>query len=308
MSDINIYYPDTLPFRPDSRVVALGLFDGMHLGHMEIMKKTIKLARVVGLTPMVQTFTGLHKTSDGELYNFRERCDLIASLGIKDVLVLSFDEVKDTKAEMFFYDVIKLRAGAAGVVCGDDYTFGQGGEGTPATLKKLGQETDIGVTIVKELLLDGQRISTTRMRHVLSLGDVREAARLCGGRPYYYSGRVVRGKQQGRLMGFPTANLIVNKYCVRRGVYVSRITFGGKEFYGVTNIGKRPTLENNAPEDVVETHIFDFDEDIYGVLIKVELLDFIRPEVTFSGKDELINAVEENKNDARKILADLNLI
>lgn len=306
--NVNIYYPDTLPFRPDSRVVALGLFDGMHLGHMEIMKKTIKLARVVGLTPMVQTFTGLHKTSDGELYNFRERCDLIASCGINDILVLSFEEVRDMKAEMFFYDVIKLRAGAAGVVAGDDYTFGAGGEGTPATLRKLGKETDIGVTVVKEMLLDGQRISTTRMRHVLSQGDVTEAARLCGGRPYFYSGRVVHGKQQGRQMGFPTANLIVDKYCVRRGVYVSRISFGGKEFFGVTNIGKRPTLETDAPTDVVETHIFDFDEDIYGVVIKVELLEFIRPEIAFANKEELIRAVEENKAEAKKILKRMELI
>ena len=302
--DLHIHYPDTLPFRPESRVLALGLFDGMHLGHMEIMAKTIKLAKAAGLTPMVQTFTGLNKTSDGLLYTFRERCDLIASCGIKDVFVLSFDDVRDMAPELFFDDMLRIRAGAAAVVAGDDYTFGKGGAGNPEMLKRLGKESDIGVRIVPELDLDGRRISTTRMRECLSEGNVSEVARLCGGRPYYYSGRVIKGKQEGRKMGFPTANLPVDKFCVKRGVYASRITIGPNTFYGVTNIGRRPTIENDAPTDIVETNIFDFDEDIYGVMIKVELIEFIRPEKSFSGRDELIQNVEQNKTEALKFFRD----
>lgn len=302
--DLHIHYPDTLPFRPESRVLALGLFDGMHLGHMEIMAKTIKLAKAAGLTPMVQTFTGLNKTNDGLLYTFRERCDLIASCGIKDVFVLSFDDVRDMAPELFFDDMLRIRAGAAAVVAGDDYTFGKGGAGNPEMLKRLGKESDIGVRIVPELDLDGRRISTTRMRECLAEGNVSEVARLCGGRPYYYSGRVIKGKQEGRKMGFPTANLPVDKFCVKRGVYASRITIGPNTFYGVTNIGRRPTIENDAPTDIVETNIFDFDEDIYGVMIKVELIEFIRPEKSFSGRDELIQNVEQNKTEALKFFRD----
>lgn len=302
--DLHIHYPDTLPFRPESRVLALGLFDGMHLGHMEIMAKTIKLAKAAGLTPMVQTFTGLNKTSDGLLYTFRERCDLIASCGIKDVFVLSFDDVRDMAPELFFDDMLRIRAGAAAVVAGDDYTFGKGGAGNPEMLKRLGKESDIGVRIVPELDLDGRRISTTRMRECLAEGNVSEVVRLCGGRPYYYSGRVIKGKQEGRKMGFPTANLPVDKFCVKRGVYASRITIGPNTFYGVTNIGRRPTIENDAPTDIVETNIFDFDEDIYGVMIKVELIEFIRPEKSFSGRDELIQNVEQNKTEALKFFRD----
>ncbi len=302
--DLHIHYPDTLPFRPESRVLALGLFDGMHLGHMKIMAKTIKLAKAAGLTPMVQTFTGLNKTSDGLLYTFRERCDLIASCGIKDVFVLSFDDVRDMAPELFFDDMLRIRAGAAAVVAGDDYTFGKGGAGNPEMLKRLGKESDIGVRIVPELDLDGRRISTTRMRECLAEGKVSEVARLCGGRPYFYSGRVIKGKQEGRKMGFPTANLLVDKFCVKRGVYASRITIGPNTFYGVTNIGRRPTIESDAPTDIVETNIFDFDEDIYGVMIKVELIEFIRPEKSFSGRDELIQNVEQNKAEALKFFRD----
>lgn len=302
--DLHIHYPDTLPFRPESRVLALGLFDGMHLGHMEIMAKTIKLAKAAGLTPMVQTFTGLNKTSDGLLYTFRERCDLIASCGIKDVFVLSFNDVRDMAPELFFDDMLRIRAGAAAVVAGDDYTFGKGGAGNPEMLKRLGKESDIGVRIVPELDLDGRRISTTRMRECLAEGNVSEVARLCGGRPYFYSGRVIKGKQEGRKMGFPTANLLVDKFCVKRGVYASRITIGPNTFYGVTNIGRRPTIESDAPTDIVETNIFDFDEDIYGVMIKVELIEFIRPEKSFSGRDELIQNVEQNKAEALKFFRD----
>ena len=152
----------------------------------------------------------------------------------------------------------------------------------------------------------GEKISTTLLRKALSDGDADLARDLCG-RDYYYSGSVVQGKMLGRTMGFPTANIVVpeEKFVVRRGVYVSRIRLGQRVLYGVTNIGRRPTLED-AVNDVVETYIFDFDEDIYGAKISVELMHFLRPEEHYSSKDELVAAVEQNKQQADEYIKNLN--
>lgn len=163
--------------------------------------------------------------------------------------------------------------------------------------------------VVNDRMLEGtdKKISTTWLRKALSEGDVDLARDLCAGRNYAYTGRVVHGKMLGRTMGFPTVNIVVpeEKFVVRRGVYVSRILLGSRVLYGVTNIGRRPTLED-AVNDVVETYIFDFDEDIYGANIKVELMSFLRPEAHYSSKDELINAVELNKSQALEYIKNLN--
>ena len=124
-----------------------------------------------------------------------------------------------------------------------------------------------------------------------------------GGRYYFYSGTVAHGKQLGRQLGFPTANIVIpeEKFVVRRGVYVSRVTLGGRILYGVSNVGRRPTVESSE-NDVIETFIFDFDEDIYGAKIKTEILSFLRPEQPFSGKEELAARVAADKEEARAFL------
>ena len=160
----------------------------------------------------------------------------------------------------------------------------------------------MSLRIIPDRILEGtdRKISTSWLREALSEGDVELFSKMCGGRVYSYSGRVVHGKQTGRLMGFPTANLEISeeKFVVRRGVYCSRVILGNRVLYGVTNVGRRPTVED-AVNDVAETFIFDFDEDIYGAVIRVELMKFLRPEQAFSGKEELARAVEENKAQAR---------
>jgi len=302
-----IYVTDTLPFKPHGRVIALGLFDGLHMGHIDIIKKTVRLSAAHNLTPMVQTFTGLVKTPGGDLYTTEERCEIMSSLGASEILVLPFPDVKEMPGGKFFDDVLYMRAGAECLVCGDDYTFGKDGAGDIKLLKDLAKSKDVGVKVVPQVEDAGRRISSTWIKELLGQGDVKKVASLCDGRFYFYTGTVVKGKQMGREMGFPTANIRVNKFCARRGVYASKLTLGNRTLFGVTNIGRRPTLESNAQDDVAETFIFDFDEDIYGAKIKVELLDFLRPETIFKSKDELIAAVSENKANARQIVRDLGL-
>ena len=302
------YTLNDLPLGTKGRVIALGLFDGIHQGHIDIIRKAVETAERDGLTSTVQTFKNLIKTDSKSLYTSEERLKLTGDIGADELLVLDFDSVKDMEPEQYLTDILMNRAIADTLVMGEDYRFGKDAQGDVNMIKEFGRANDIRVIVVKDRLLEGtdNKISTTWLRKALSEGDVDLARELCGGRDYSYSGYCVQGKQLGRTMGFPTANIVLaeDKYVVRRGVYVSRVRLGQRVLYGVTNIGRRPTLED-AVNDVVETYIFDFDEDIYGAKISVDLLHFLRAEEHYSSKDELIKAVELNKSQALEYIKNL---
>ena len=305
----NTYSLNDLPLGTKGRVIALGMFDGLHLGHLDIIRKAVSVAERDGLTSTVQTFRNLFKLDSKTLYTAEERLDLISRTGADELLVLDFDEVKDMEPEDYLKNVILYRCVADTLIMGEDYRFGKDAGGDVAMIKEFAKENDIRVIVVKDHLLEGtdRKISTTWLRDALAEGNADLARELCGGRNYIYSGRCVQGKQMGREMGFPTANIIVpsDKFVVRRGVYVSRVRLGQRILYGVTNIGRRPTLED-AVNDVVETYIFDFDEDIYGAKLEVELMHFLRPESKMTSKEELIDAVNLNKAQALEYIKNLN--
>ena len=308
---IQRYYTDSIPIVPRGRIMALGLFDGMHLGHIDIIKKAVDLAGKAGIKCCVQTFAGFDKTGSGMLYTLEERISLIEELEADEVLILNFPEIKDMTADEYCERIIRMSAGSVGVVMGFDYTFGKDGAGNTESMKRYCEDAGIGCRIVKERDFEdsGRKCSTTWLKELLEQGDVDTASKMCDGRNYYYSGTVVRGKQLGRKLGFPTANLIIpeEKFVVRRGVYVAKVTLGHSTLYGVANVGRRPTVEQSE-NDVIETFIFDFDEDIYGAKIKVELLGFLRPEQAFSGQAELAARVNADKAKAREFLEQKGLI
>lgn len=305
----NTYGLNDLPLGTKGRVIALGMFDGLHQGHMDIIRKAVATAERDGLTSTVQTFKNLFKKDNKSLYTSEERLKLVSGTGADELLVLDFDEVKDMEPEDYLRNVLLYRCIADTLIMGEDYRFGKGARGDVAMIKDFAKENDIRVIVVKDHLLEGtdRKISTTWLRDELAEGNVDLARDLCGGRNYFYSGRCVQGKQLGRTMGFPTANIIVpeDKFVVKRGVYVSRIRLGSRTLYGVTNIGRRPTLED-AVNDVAETYIFDFNEDIYGANLEVELLHFLRPESKMTSKEQLIDAVNLNKAQAKDYLKNLN--
>lgn len=302
---IQRHYLDTIPIVPRGRIMALGMFDGMHLGHIDIISKAVSLAQRAGIKCCVQTFADFDKTGSGMLFTLEERIGLMESLDADEVLILNFPEIKDMTAEEYCEKIILMATGAAGVVMGFDYTYGKGGAGDTAAMQKFCSEHDIGCRIVKERDFEGtgRKCSTTWLKELLAEGRADTASEMMGGRYYFYSGTVAHGKQLGRQLGFPTANIVIpeEKFVVRRGVYVSRVTLGGRILYGVSNVGRRPTVES-AENDVIETFIFDFDEDIYGAKIKTEILSFLRPEQPFSGKEELAARVAADKEVARAFL------
>ena len=292
---------DDLPFQPRGRAVALGLFDGVHEGHVSIIKAMVRHAAANSLKSCVQTFINMPKSAGTSLTTTEEKLEILTKLGVDEMLVLDYNAVKDIAAEEFISDYILIRMGADAVYAGEDYRFGKGASGDVELMKTVCGGYGISVNICPELTRDGRIVSSSWLRELLAAGAPDKYAELCGGRFFSYRGIVVKGKQMGRLLGFPTANIVIpeDKFTARRGVYASRIRLGSRLLYGVTNIGLRPTLENNATQDICETYIFDFDEDIYGAEIRVELVKFLRDETLFAGTEELKAAVEENKRQAR---------
>ena len=297
------YHIDELPFLVGKRAVALGMFDGIHEGHIDIIKSLVRYAAANNLISCVQTFTNLPKTEDGVLTTSDEQQEILSSLGVDEMLVLDYRDICDMGPYDFVVDYVTIKMGAAAVIVGSDYRFGKGASADAEKLRGLCKPMNIDVIIRDFKTRTGRKVSSTWLREDLDNGHPDEYAKLCLGRPFSYTGKVVKGKQMGRQMGFPTANIRIpeGKCRARRGVYLSRIILGHDTYYGVTNIGLRPTLED-ATEDVCETYIFDFDEDIYGALIRVELLFFLRDETAFPGKDELISSVEADKKRARELL------
>ncbi len=293
---------DTLPFEPYGRAVALGFFDGLHIGHLEIIRKMVKAGKKNGLVTTVQTFSNSPKSDVGLLTTIEERLEILSELGVDELLVIPFDEsFKNTKHSDFAVNILRNRLNAKALFAGDDYSYGSKAEGNAETLAEFGKENGIAVKIIpgKNSSDTGRRISSTWMREALLEGDVELSNSLCEGRAFSYSGSVIKGKQLGRQLGFPTANIVIpdNKFSVRRGVYATKVYLGSKILLGVANLGRRPTVEDST-NDVLETYIFDFDEDIYGAMIKVELLKFLRPETRYASKEELMDAVELNKKQA----------
>ena len=305
------YTLNDLPLGTKGRVMALGLFDGIHRGHLDIIEKAVATAERDGLTSTVQTFNNLYKSDDRYLYTPEERLKLVGDTGADELLVLDFDTVKDIEPEAYLNDIILNRCIADTLVMGEDYRFGKGGRGDVAMIREFARANGIRVIVVKDRLLEGtdRKVSTTWLREALTDGNADLARDLCGGRDYSYSGYCVHGKKLGRLMGFPTVNINVSedKFVVRRGVYVSRVLLGQRVLYGVTNVGRRPTVDD-AVNDVVETFIFEFDEDVYGAKVTVDLLHFLRPESKMTSKDDLIRAVELNKKQASDYLKERGLM
>ncbi len=269
--------------------VALGNFDGMHIGHSVVLEKTAELAKK-GLTPTVMLFDEHSlKTVRGEappmLMTDNERLAFLKVRGITAVTV-SFTEIKDYTPEEFVDRILIEKFNVKAVICGFNYRFGKGAAGDAKLLKKLCEARSIECIIVNEVLSDSSPVSSTAIRKAIENGDIELANKMLG-RAFGYTSRVVDGEKRGRTWGFPTINQNLPDELVvpRFGVYESRVTIDGTQYKGVTNIGLRPTVGT----DIVlsETHILDFNGNLYGRDIFVALVRFIRPEKKFGSFDEL---------------------
>ena len=278
-------------------IYALGFFDGVHLGHQALLKQCRALADQNGCKAGVVTFTshpdGLVLGQTPALLNTSsDRARLLYAYGVDAVKEIPFDrELMTTHWSAFLNSLVAI--GAAGFVCGDDFRFGAGGLGTAKKLAAYCNKRNLPYAIVPEQVMDGERISSTRIRTLLEQGQLEAANRLLG-HPHILTGKVLPGKQLGRTIGIPTANLtfpagvIVPKF----GVYACNVGFDGNAYTAVTNIGTRPTV--NGEGITAEVHILDFDGDLYGKEITIAFCNFLRPEQKFANLDELKAQIAED--------------
>jgi riboflavin kinase/FMN adenylyltransferase len=274
-------------------VLTLGVFDGLHLGHQLIIQKVVERARSLAAVPTVITFDPhpravLHPESAPPLLQtFDQKVEAFGVLGVEQTIVVRFTrEFATVRAEEFLRDVVRERLHAREVYLGCGFAFGRGREGDINLLRKVSGELGFFADEVPEVRLRGRRISSSRVRELLSEGRVNLARRMLG-RPYGVEGRVVRGAERGRQLGFPTANLQPrNRVIPRGGVYVTATLIEGAWRRSVTNVGLRPTF-GDAQEPSIETFVLNWGGDLYGDVVRVRFLHRLRGERRFSSVGEL---------------------
>ncbi|MES2120402.1 MAG: bifunctional riboflavin kinase/FAD synthetase [Pseudomonadota bacterium] len=289
-------------------VLALGNFDGFHLGHQAVVGRAVQRAFHERRPAIVATFEPhpvrvfRPDVPPFRLTTLDQREALFAHAGADAMLVFEFDKVMAaTSADDFIAEILARQIGAAGVVTGDDFTFGKGRTGDVTMLREAGAGHGIAAEAVGAVLLDGERVSSGRVREALIAGDIGQATHMLT-RDYAIEGVVQRGDARGRELGYPTANLELGDY--QRplyGIYAVRVTLDdGTEHPGVASLGIRPTFQ--PPQELLEAHVFDFDGDLYGRRIEVALHGFIRDEVKFDSLDALAAQMRDDEAQARELL------
>lgn len=298
MKIINDIYKEHL----ENCVVVLGNFDGIHKGHLTLLDKAKEVAKVNNLKTAFFTFhphpTHVLPVKEVELISSDDEKQHIAEQeGIDYYIQFPFTfETMSMEAEDFIKEILIKHIGVKAIVVGEDYKFGKGRKGNIEMLKH--HEDDYGYKLyaLEKLALGDRIVSSTWIREVISEADMEKAKELLG-REYFITGTVVKGAQLGRKIGFPTANIkpIEHKKLPKHGVYISKIDVKGKTFYGLTNVGTKPTIDVNLTEVLVESFIYDFDEDIYGEQINVKFCKYIRTEDIFETLDDLIVQMKDDE-------------
>ncbi len=299
-----------IPARWRGGILALGNFDGFHLGHQAVVGRAVARAHAAGRPAIVATFDPHPKryfrpdTPPFRLTTLDQRQALFAAAGADAMLVFAFDAgLAGLSAAAFAGDRLATAIGAGGVVTGTDFTFGKGRDGDVAVLAALGRVHGFVAETVAPVALDGQVVSSSRIRDLLREGDPRGAAALLT-RPFTVEGVVEPGAQLGRTLGYPTANLTMGKYLrPAYGIYAVRGRLpDGRVLDGAANLGIRPTIAGD-PVELLEPYFFDFDGDLYGQRIEVALIDFLRPEAKFESLDALKVQMAIDCDRARALLA-----
>jgi len=293
---------------PGGRAVTIGAFDGLHLGHQRILAAVRDAARAHGIPALVCSFEPMPgevlspADPPARLTCFRERFELFKQAGIDEFFCASFHKLRRLAPQAFIEDLLVARLAARHVVVGHDFRFGHGRGGSLDDLHRAGAEHGFTVTVVPPVSLHGERISSTAIRAALAAGDL-EKARAMLGRDFSLSGRVIRGRGLGKVLGFPTANVSLKR---RRspidGIFAVRVGGLGPHLLdGVASVGTRPTVGGGPT--LLEVLIFDFDRDVYGEHITVHFVKRLREERHFDGLDALKAQIELDVGEARAALA-----
>lgn len=302
---MNIYNSIHEIGKDENTVLTIGTFDGIHEGHKVLFKRLKQYSSENNLRNVVVTFYPHPKliVSDYKiklLTTLDEKSELLSQLGIDNLLVLEFSkEFSQQSSEEFITNVICDKIGVKHIIIGHDHKFGKDRSGNDNELIQLGSKNNFTVECVGPVKNDKEIISSTKIRNAILDGNVEKANEYLG-RNYCFHGIVVKGVARGTILGFPTANIEVeneNKLIPKNGVYVVKALVEGEVVYGVMNIGLRPTFADTLSV-VIEAHLFEFNRDVYGETIRIELLKRIRNEIKFNNKEELIYQIGKDKKEA----------
>jgi riboflavin kinase/FMN adenylyltransferase len=294
---------------PKGAVIALGNFDGVHLGHRAVIGAAQRMARARGSLAYAMTF----EPHPRDFFNrgapqFRltdeiDKLRLLAGTGLDGAVVMTFDAARAaTSAQDFINHDLVGRLGVSGIAVGYDFHFGKGRAGSPALLQAEAPRLNIDVHVEPHFDINGQAVSSTAIREALTEGRLDKATAMLG-YPWFVTGAVVHGDKRGRDLGYPTANMRLDPAAsLRHGIYAVRAAFNGDRYDGVASFGRRPTFDNGAP--LLETFLFDFKGDLYGKTLDVAFIGFIRPELKFDSIDALIRQMDDDTTKAKAVLAD----
>ncbi len=290
--------------------MTVGTFDGVHLGHKFILQEIARRAEAKGAPATLVTFWPhpklvLHADEHlGVLSTIEEKIELLQGFDLDRLVILEFTRAfAETSSRDFVLNILYGKIGFSEIVIGHDHAFGKNREGDISTLEALGREMGFAVDDLPALKVEGEVVSSTRIRNWLREGRIKDANKLLGYN-YFLTGRVVQGDGRGRQLKFPTANIepiSEHKLVPAQGVYAVYVDCDGERWPGMMNIGVRPTFGAKRP--VIEVHIINFDKSIYGELIRIEFVDRIRNEIQFASADELVEQLNSDLEASRSILS-----
>jgi riboflavin kinase/FMN adenylyltransferase len=290
--------------------ITIGNFDGLHIGHIELLKNTIALAKVNNTIPVVLTFNPMPEEYFQNEYFFRlmnntEKLGFIEDNGIEEIILIPFNkEFSKMDENRFIDEVLVKKLDAKHIIVGNDFRFGHKRIGDVKLLESYGHDKGIEVTIVNLIEISGKKISSTGIRKLLISGKISEANNLLG-KPFSIQGKIIHGEKVGRALGYPTANIEIYKSYPINGIFLVEVLHGNSDkLYGLASIGNKPTF--SGTNDVLEVFIFNFKLDIYGETIKVIFLEKIRDQIKFNTKEELIDQMKSDHHIALNILREQN--
>lgn len=288
--------PNLLP----ASCLALGMFDGVHLGHKKVILNAVNKSRALDAIPAIVTFAEhplnvLGKKKVNLISTLDARLNIFEELGVGAAIVLDFNhKLAEMSAEEYLKSILISGLNPRSITTGYNHHFGAGKKGDIKLLERYSAKYNYEITVIPPVIIDKQIVSSTVVRKFISSGDVLFASKLLG-RPFSLQGKVIEGMQRGRQLGFPTANLEIDKYLIlpATGVYAAIVDIDGNLEMAVVNVGKRPTI-GDLSEDLIEVHILNFDENLYGREIEVCFMERLRSEQKFTSLDELKTQIEKD--------------
>jgi len=282
-------------YKIKTSAVAIGNFDGFHLGHQKIIQRLKQIARENNLISIILTFT-----PNPKIYFKREKYlintdaqkkEILENLEVDRVIIINFTEVVDMSDEQFLKDFLIDKYKMKHIVMGENFRFGKGREGDIGFLQQMSDQWGFGLTVVKPVRLDNHRISSSYIREKLAAAQIEESNRMLG-RKYFIDGIVVEGDKVGTELGFPTINLETDNILLPEGVFKTTVEIDGEMYDSITYIGYRPTF--SGKEKKVEAHIFDFNREVYGKPVKIYFEKKLRDDMKFESKKSLINQIKKD--------------